>query len=98
MAMRVLWIAAAAAAWAAFAWVADGQWGLVVLALAHAGDGWRRERRVTHRPPWQRPSNSGFAAAAILGAVTVAILVGYRPDWLVLAGLVAATAVRWVRA
>lgn len=85
-------MAAALLAWTAFAWVPGGAWAIPALALLHALDGWRHERAV-RQLPWRRPQGA-FGAAWVLAAVSAALATGYRPDWLIQAGLVTATVIR----
>lgn len=90
------WIAAAGVAWAAFAWLSGGAWAIPGLALLHAATAWYRERGGASRLPWRR-LHGGHLAAWILGGVSLSIAAGYRPDWLIQAGLVLATLARVAR-
>jgi hypothetical protein len=90
--MRWIWVVAAILAWMAFAWLAGGAIALPMLAAMHALDGWRRSRTAERRP-WHG-ADPAHTATAVLAATSLAVYAGYRPDWLVAAGLVVATAIR----
>lgn len=75
-----LWILAFAVAWFAWAWLTFGFLPIAVLVAALALDD--RRRKTTS------------AATGVAAALLAALLVGYNPDWLVVAGLGAALALK----
>ena len=87
------WGLASLAAWYAYAWLTIGWWALPLLAAAHSLDGWRAARRHPRRPGRGR-GHYGAVAGQALVAVALVALVGYRPDWLIGAGLAVAAALR----
>jgi len=87
------WATLGGLAWLAFAWLAAGAWALPILAGLHALDAWRAGRRRT-APFAPRARLPGLAAAQVLAALSLAVLLGYRPDWLVRAGLLASVLLR----
>jgi hypothetical protein len=89
----VVWLAAFAAAWLAFVWVAAGAWALPALLLAALAERWQRQNAAPE-PPVGSPVDYPLLAIRVLGVLVTCVVLGYGPDWLVATLLGAALILR----